>query len=87
MLKHIFIKVPDMHCAACSARVEKVLNNLPGVVEANVNLAAYRASVKYQASEISMEEITQAISKAGYTPVAMEQESEIKQTFVVEGMT
>ena len=31
--------IEGMTCAACSARVEKVLNKLEGVVKANVNLS------------------------------------------------
>ena len=38
--------IEGMTCAACSARIEKVLNRLPGV-EAAVNLAAERARVRY----------------------------------------
>ena len=36
--------VSGMHCAACSARVERVLNAKPGI-EAHVNLALERADV------------------------------------------
>ena len=38
--------IEGMTCAACSTRLEKVLNRLPGV-EAAVNLAAERARVRY----------------------------------------
>ncbi len=31
--------IDGMHCASCSARVEKALSQLPGVSSANVNLA------------------------------------------------
>ncbi|HJW03398.1 MAG TPA: heavy metal-associated domain-containing protein, partial [Azospira sp.] len=38
------LPVAGMTCAACSTRLEKVLNRLPGV-EASVNLAAERAAI------------------------------------------
>lgn len=37
--------IGGMTCAACSARLEKVLNRKPGM-EANVNLAAERARIR-----------------------------------------
>ena len=36
-----------MTCAACSARIEKGLNKLDGVMKANVNLALEKATVEY----------------------------------------
>ena len=62
--------VQGMTCAACAARIEKVLNRLPGV-SATVNLATERARVSYPAS-VGPEDITAAVRKAGYDayPVA-----------------
>ena len=39
--------IAGMTCAACSARLEKVLNRQAGI-EANVNLAAERARVRLE---------------------------------------
>ncbi|BDG35734.1 heavy metal-transporting ATPase [Parageobacillus caldoxylosilyticus] len=35
--KHVTLPITGMTCAACSSRIEKVLNKMDGV-EANVNL-------------------------------------------------
>ena len=43
--------IAGMTCAACSARLEKVLNRQPGI-EANVNLAAERARVRAAMREL-----------------------------------
>ena len=40
--------ITGMTCANCSARIEKELNGQPGVVNATVNLATEKASVKYE---------------------------------------
>ena len=40
------IPVEGMTCASCVARIEKALEAVPGVAEANVNLATERASVR-----------------------------------------
>ncbi|NEV61406.1 heavy metal translocating P-type ATPase [Thiorhodococcus minor] len=60
--------VGGMTCAACSARVERALGKLPGVVEASVNLATERATVRYLPEMLRPAEIAQAITDAGYEP-------------------
>lgn len=63
--QHITLGVTGMTCAACSNRVEKVLNKLEGV-EAQVNLTTEKATVKYNPEKISVEEITKKIENLGY---------------------
>ncbi|GAA0427916.1 heavy metal translocating P-type ATPase [Lentibacillus halophilus] len=57
--------VTGMTCAACSNRVEKVLNKMDGV-EAKVNLTTEKASVDYDPSAVSIDDITERIEKLGY---------------------
>ncbi|MDD5296662.1 MAG: heavy metal translocating P-type ATPase [Rhodocyclaceae bacterium] len=54
-----------MTCAACSARIERVLNRVPGV-EAAVNLAAERAHVRFTPGLTTPEALIQAVKKAGF---------------------
>src|SRR5690554_4969998 len=44
--------ITGMTCAACSARVEKGLNKLDGVMKANVNLALETATVEFNPAQI-----------------------------------
>ena len=60
------IPVIGMACSACSAHVERKLNSLKGVNEANVSLATRTALVDYDPKEISLEDMKREISKAGY---------------------
>lgn len=60
------LKISGMSCAACSARVEKGLNKLPGVVRAAVNLAAEKAVVEFNPAEIGVQGIRKAVEKLGY---------------------
>ncbi len=60
------LKITGMSCAACSARVEKGLNKLPGVIRAAVNLATEKAVVEFNTAEISMTGIIKAVEKLGY---------------------
>ena len=56
--------VTGMTCAACSARVEKVTNAVPGVEKAEVNLLA--GTMQVEAAEDVTAAIIQAVTRAGY---------------------
>ena len=58
--------VTGMGCAACAARVEKTLQNHPGVVSAAVNYASATASVEYLSDQCSPEALKKAVNDAGY---------------------
>ncbi len=58
--------VSGMTCAACAARLEKVLNRLPGV-EASVNFAAETARVCDTSGVIEPAAIVAAVARAGFT--------------------
>lgn len=63
--KHTSIGVTGMTCSACSSRVEKVLNKMDGV-DAQVNLTTETATVDFDPSQTSIDEITDKIEKLGY---------------------
>ncbi|HEY5897244.1 MAG TPA: heavy metal translocating P-type ATPase [Burkholderiales bacterium] len=58
------LDVEGMTCAACAARIEKNLNKLDGV-EASVNLATEKATVRY-APALGVEALIQRIRDSGY---------------------
>lgn len=58
--------VNGMTCAACSTRVEKVLNKIDGIVKASVNLSNNKAIVEYPSGIVEEEVLLKAIEKAGY---------------------
>jgi len=57
--------VGGMTCAACSARVEKVTKNIPGVEKAEVNLLKGSMVVTAE-SDAAVAPIIQAVQEAGY---------------------
>ena len=57
--------VTGMTCAACVGRVERALKKVDGVLEANVNLATERATVKLVPAQ-SLAHLKRAIREAGY---------------------
>jgi len=60
------LAISGMTCAACSTRLEKVLNRLPGV-EARVNLAAEKARLRYTPGITTPEAVIAAVGKAGFS--------------------
>ena len=49
--------ISGMHCAACSASVEKVTRRLPGVERSDVNLVAERMTIVYDENRVTQEQI------------------------------
>ncbi len=65
--KEIIFSIQGMHCASCSSRIEKVLNQMEAVHEARVNLAAEKATVRFDQSRIGVRDLRSAIEKLGFT--------------------
>jgi Cu+-exporting ATPase len=61
-----------MSCASCAMRIEKGLKKVPGVLDAQVNLASERGTVLYNPAIVSVEQMVQKVEATGYqaTPVA-----------------
>ena len=58
--------ISGMHCAACSASVEKVTRRLPGVERSDVNLVAERMTIVYDDNRVTQEQIIAKVEKAGF---------------------
>ena len=64
-MNSVELDVEGMTCAACAARIEKNLNKLEGV-EASVNLATEKATVRYEPEARDVQSIIQRIRDTGY---------------------
>ncbi|AMJ62773.1 heavy metal translocating P-type ATPase [Bosea sp. PAMC 26642] len=60
------LAVADMSCASCVGRVEKALKAVPGVLDASVNLATGRASVRVLDGGDMASTLAEAARAAGY---------------------
>lgn len=60
------LDVIGMTCAACSNRIEKVLNRDAGVEHANVNLTTENATIAYNLEMTSIDDLIKKIQKIGY---------------------
>ena len=58
--------VEGMTCAMCASRVERALHDVPGVIEARVNLALERADVVFGREQASLDNLLDAVDRAGY---------------------
>ena len=65
-MKEVRFQVTGMSCAACSARIEKVLGKMDGVEEANVNLATETTTVQYNPKRVAVQDIKEKVEKIGY---------------------
>jgi heavy metal translocating P-type ATPase len=60
------LSISGMTCASCVARVERALQRVDGVLEASVNLATERASVRYLPDVAPPSSLKEAVRDAGY---------------------
>ena len=58
--------VSGMTCSACSARVQKAVDRLPGCRNAVVNLLTGSMQIESDERVLSAEEIVAAVEEAGY---------------------
>jgi Cu+-exporting ATPase len=66
MTRSLELPIAGMHCAACAARIEKVLNACPGVRSASVNFASERAYVTFASEAAAPDTVLAAIEEAGF---------------------
>ena len=65
-LERIDLPIEGMTCAACATRIGKGLNKIDGVSQADVNLAAARATVHFDPSVTGRVEFAAKIESLGY---------------------
>ena len=76
-----------MSCAACAARIEKGLNKLDGVKQANVNFAVEKATVEFDDTTLQNDEIVDLIKKLGYEAIREEDNKKNKIDLKITGMS
>jgi len=76
-LTEIGLAIRGMTCAACAARVQRKLGELPGVT-ASVNLATEKATVAVPPS-VSMQRLIEVVEQAGYAAEALPSGAAVQQ--------
>jgi P-type Cu+ transporter len=75
-IKEATVSISGMTCAACAARIEKGLHKLPGVLEANVNLAMETATVEYDEGQVGVDDLIRQVEKLGYQAAAKDDQTD-----------
>lgn len=65
-VEKIELAIGGMTCAACAARVQKVLGRAEGVKAAGVNFATARATVQFDPAATGVAQLEEAVRDAGY---------------------
>ncbi|MGG6447397.1 heavy metal translocating P-type ATPase [Pseudobacillus badius] len=58
--------ISGMTCAACATKIEKRINKMKGVSNANVNFALETITVEYDDQQVKPSEMIEAVNKLGY---------------------
>ena len=58
--------IQGIHCASCVNRIESSLKKVDGVEDAVVNLAAEKATVTYDPTQVTNGDLLKAVGEAGY---------------------
>ncbi|HEM5198179.1 TPA: heavy metal translocating P-type ATPase [Streptococcus suis] len=82
-MKQASYPIQGMTCASCAMTVEKAVGKLAGMEEASVNLATEKLSVSYDEKILGLEDIRQAVEKAGYQLV----DNLVTESYDISGMT
>ncbi len=75
--------IEGMTCASCVMRIEKKLKKVPGVQEANVNLATERSTVTFNPAQTGVPTLVKAVEAAGYRATPLEVVEQTPKTTAV----
>ena len=71
-MKKVLLKIDGMTCSACSSGLEKFLNKQDGIATASVNLIMNNASIEYDDSKLTLEQVEKFVNKAGFTSLGID---------------
>lgn len=73
------LKITGMTCAACAARIEKVVGKIDGIDNISVNLATEKATVSFDTAKINLSAIKDKIEKTGYGALEIEEKKVVDE--------
>ena len=72
--KDVVLKIGGMTCAMCVKTIEAALKELPGVLDASVNLGTETAKVSYDPGVVDIDDIRETVESVGYQFIGVEGE-------------
>lgn len=71
-MKKVLLKIEGMTCSACSSGLEKYLNKQDGIITASVNLIMNNASIEYDDTKLTLEQVEKFVDKAGFSSAGID---------------
>ena len=71
-MKKVLLKFEGMTCSACSSGLEKYLNKQDGIIAASVNLIMNNASIEYDDTKLTLEQVEKFVDKAGFSSAGID---------------
>jgi len=65
-MKKLELQISGMHCASCAAIINKALSKAKGIKESNVNFSTSKATLSFDETQISEEELINIVKDKGY---------------------
>ena len=66
-IRKVTLKIKGMHCAGCIKAIQSYLSDIDGISKCEVNLANESASIEFDQSKVSIDDIEKAIEDIGYS--------------------
>lgn len=66
-VQDVVLSVPDVSCEHCVHAINGALGTLPGVETVSTDIPTKSVHLRYDAAQLSMEQIETALDDAGYT--------------------
>src|SRR5579864_8502030 len=66
-IQEVVVSVPDVSCGQCVKAVNGALGALPGVETVSTDIPTKSVHLRYDAGQLSMEQIETTLDDAGYT--------------------
>lgn len=73
------VPIQGMHCASCAMTIEKTLKKVPGVKSANVNYASEKATIEYDDSAATPDDLKKAVKDSGYEVIDIDDKNKANQ--------
>lgn len=64
--RRVVLDIPSMNCSLCPIAVKKALLRVPGVLEANADLASKSAEAQFDPDRTTSAGLAKAVTEAGY---------------------
>ena len=75
-LQNKVFRIEGMTCASCAGAIERATRKIPGVVQADVNLATEKLTISFDGALASPKAIKQVVADTGYKAIEAESEGD-----------